>query len=101
MDERLFLVLSPSSRVHIRLAQIPAKSPTKKANVCVHFPSLLGEGGGGIGPGIRGIGYAHSKIAPMVSPPAAVGRTNDSHRRRQMSPTLSLKSLPYLQLCGI
>ncbi len=40
MEERLFLVLSSSSRP----AQIPAKSPTKKENVRVHFPSLLGEG---------------------------------------------------------
>ncbi len=55
----------------------------------------------GIGPDLRGIGYAHSKMAPTVSPPAAVGRTNDSQRRKQMSPTLSPKSLPHLQLCGI
>ncbi len=88
-------MLSPFSRP----AQIPAKSPTKKENVRVHFPSSGGKGGG-IGPGIRGIGYAHSKMAPMVSPPAAVGRTNDSQRRKQMSPTLSLKSLPHLKLSG-
>jgi hypothetical protein len=67
MEKGLFLVLSPFSRVHIRPAQIPAKSPTKKENVRVLFPSSGGRGGG-IGPGIRGISYAHSKMAPMVSP---------------------------------
>jgi hypothetical protein len=77
------------------------KKSYKEGKCSRPFPQSSGGRGGGIGPGIRGIGYAHSKMAPMVSPPAAVGRTNDSQRRKQMSPTLSLKSLPYVQLSGI
>ncbi len=72
------------------------KKSNKEGKCSRPFPQSSGGRGGGIGPGIRGISYAHSKMAPMVSPPAAVGRTNDSQRRKQMSPTLSLKSLPHL-----